>query len=59
MDEYVSIEQARPKLGELVDRARLAGDHLVIARNGRPAAVIVPLDWYDDAREALAPREAP
>ena len=43
MDEF-SIEEARPKLGEIVDRARLAGQSAVITRNGKAAAVLLPAD---------------
>jgi prevent-host-death family protein len=45
MDE-ASIEQARLKLGEIVDRARLADQFTVITRQGKPAAVVVSVDWY-------------
>lgn len=45
MDE-VSIENARPVLGEIVDKARLAGTHTTITRQGKPAAVVVSADWY-------------
>lgn len=46
--EEISIENARRNLGELVDRARLAGERTVITRQGRPAAVIVGYDWLLD-----------
>ncbi len=40
----ISLEDARAALGELVDRARLAGEPTVITRYGKLAAVLVPLD---------------
>ena len=46
MDE-ISIEKARPSLGEIVDRARLAGTPTMITRQGKPAAVIVSAEWYE------------
>ncbi len=52
MDE-ISIEEARPKLGELVDRARLAGQATVITRHGKPAAVIVPVGWHEEAEARM------
>jgi prevent-host-death family protein len=55
-DEYVTIEQARPKLGEYIDRARLAGEHIFVTRNGKVAAVIVPADWHEAAKRQI--REA-
>ena len=42
MDE-ISIEEARRKLGDIIDRARLAGQSTVITRHGKPAAVLVPV----------------
>lgn len=42
-----SIEEARRSLGEIVDRARLADQPTEITRQGKPAAVIVGVDWYD------------
>jgi prevent-host-death family protein len=49
----VQIEEARKTLGELVDRARLAGEPTLIMRNRRPGAVLVPVDWYEEAQAAL------
>jgi prevent-host-death family protein len=48
MDE-ISIEAARPKLGEIVDRARFTGQPTQITRTGKPAAVVVNADWYESA----------
>ena len=52
MDE-ASIETARAKLGEIVDRARLAGTPTLITRQGKPAAVVVSAAWYDSATGTL------
>jgi prevent-host-death family protein len=49
MDE-ASIEQARRKLGEIVDRARLADQFTTITRQGKPAAVVVSVEWFEVAR---------
>ena len=49
----VQIEEARKTLGELVDRARLAGEPTMILRNRRPGAVLVPVAWYEEAAAAL------
>jgi len=51
--ESLSIEDARRQLGELVDRARLAGEPTLIMRYRKPAAVIVSADWYERANKAL------
>ena len=42
----VNIEDARKILGELVDRARIADERVLIMRYNKPAAVIVGADWY-------------
>jgi prevent-host-death family protein len=51
--EQIGIEEARRQLGEIVDRARLAGTPTTITRQGKPAAVIVPFEWYKDAQTAV------
>ena len=50
----VSVQEARAKLGDLVDIARLAGEPTLITKHGRPAAVLVGADWYQEADECLA-----
>ena len=42
------IEEARKDLGGIVDRARYKGEHTVITRTGKGAAVIVPVEWYEE-----------
>jgi prevent-host-death family protein len=44
----VNIEDARKTLGELVDRARIAGEPVLITRYNKPAAVLVSADWYGE-----------
>ena len=53
MDE-MSIERARLKLGEVVDRARIADQFTTITRQGKPAGVVVSVDWLERTRAALA-----
>ncbi len=48
-----SVEQARIGLGDVIDRARLAGEPTLITRYGKPAAVVVSEDWYRLAEECL------
>jgi prevent-host-death family protein len=42
MGEQVNIYDAKTRLSQLVDRAE-AGEEIIIARGGRPAARLVPL----------------
>jgi prevent-host-death family protein len=59
--EAVSIEEASRTLDDLVDRARLAGEPSLITRHGKSAAVVVNVEWYGRADEALetAPADDP
>jgi hypothetical protein len=50
-----SVEEARADLGRLI-AAGAEGkldEHSPVSRHGRVGVVIVPLDWYRQAREAL------
>jgi prevent-host-death family protein len=51
------MQDARDNLRRYVDAAREDGQHTVIERYGRPAAVLVPVSWYiskgGDPREPL------
>ena len=42
----VNIEDARKILGDLVDRARIADEPVLIMRYDKQAAVLVGADWY-------------
>jgi prevent-host-death family protein len=42
MAEQANIDDAKTRLSQLVDRAE-AGEEIIIARGGRPAAKLVPL----------------
>ena len=42
----VNIEDARKILGDLVDRARIADEPVLIMRYNEQAAVLVGADWY-------------
>lgn len=48
--EQVNIQQAKARLSQLVARAE-AGEEIVIARAGRPAAMLVPLRTAPGARK--------
>jgi prevent-host-death family protein len=53
MEHEQNIEEARRVLGDIVDRAAIAGEHFTITRNGKPKAVIVGLDWYESAQALI------
>ncbi|MBT9537546.1 MAG: type II toxin-antitoxin system Phd/YefM family antitoxin [Thermodesulfovibrionales bacterium] len=52
MERAVTIEDARKKLGDLVEGARLRGDQYIISKKGKPAAAIVPLEIVKKHKEA-------
>jgi prevent-host-death family protein len=43
----MGIGDARPKLGEIIDRARFTGQPTLLTRQGAPGAVVVNADWYE------------
>lgn len=51
--QTIRLEEARAGLGDVIDRARLAGEPTLITRYGKPAAVVVSEDWYRLAEECL------
>jgi prevent-host-death family protein len=44
MKQTVGVTEARNKFGELVDQVRYRGDTVVLMKNGKPAAAIVPYE---------------
>lgn len=49
----VPFTEARSRLSELMDEVELRHEHLVITRNGRPAAVVLSADEYEALEETL------
>ncbi len=41
---FVNTVEARDNFAELIDRAALAGERIVITRHGEPMAALLPLD---------------
>lgn len=54
--KQVSIDKARPKLGDIVDRARFTGQATVITRHGAPAATVAPILSDGDRRDIAEAR---
>ena len=53
MPRTVPFTEARSRLSELVDEVEHKHEHLVITRNGRPAAVVLSADEYEALEETL------
>lgn len=51
MSETVPVADFRRRLSELLDSVVDRRDHVVITRNGRPAAAVVPIDEYEALEE--------
>lgn len=52
MGETVNIHEAKTHLSRLVDRAH-AGEEIILAKNGKPYAKLVPLDDLAPRRPGL------
>jgi prevent-host-death family protein len=54
MAEQVNIHAAKTHLSRLIERVE-AGEEIVIARAGRPVAMLVPLNWTRGPERSRAP----
>lgn len=53
------IAAARNVLGEVISRARYAGETTVLMNRGKEAAVVVPFEFYERALAALGEKAVP
>jgi prevent-host-death family protein len=53
MARTIPFTEARAKLSELLDEVETRLEHVVITRNGRPAAVLVPAEEQEILEETL------
>jgi len=53
MARTVPFTEARAKLTELLDEVNERHEHVVITRNGRPAAVVLSSEEYEALSETL------
>jgi prevent-host-death family protein len=49
----IPMTEARARLSELLDQLERQHEHIVITRNGRPLAVLVPSAEYESMEETL------
>lgn len=52
-EHRAKIAKARNVLGEVISRARFAGEATILMNRGKEAAVVVPFDFYERATAAL------
>ncbi len=48
MERKLSVSEARENFSELVEQVQHQGDAYIISRHGKPAAVVVPLEVYEN-----------
>jgi prevent-host-death family protein len=53
MDETVPVQEAREQFAQLLNGTQWQDKHIAITRHGKTAGVLVPPDWYEQARQAL------
>ena len=61
MAKIVPVREFRSRLSELLGDVADRRDHVLITRNGRPAAALVPFDEYEaleETAEILSDRDA-
>ncbi len=51
MAKTVPVRELRSNLSKLLSDVADRRDHVLVTRNGRPAAVLVPIDEYDALEE--------
>ena len=52
--KHVPVREFRSRLSELLDDVADRRDHILVTRNGRPAAALVPIDEYHALEETQA-----
>lgn len=52
-DRWVRSDEARAKLRNLLDEIAVEGSHVYVLRYDKPAAVLVPVEWYEARRREL------
>ena len=53
----VRSDEARRNLKALLNEVEYGGEHIVITRYNTPAVVMVPIDWYEQAKRRMAAQE--
>jgi prevent-host-death family protein len=58
-DRWVRSDEARRRLRNLVDEVEHDGAHIFVLRYNRPSAVIVPVEWYEQAKATISEGRQP
>lgn len=54
--KHIGSREAREGFRDLLDDVAMHGDHIQVERHGKPAAVIVPVEWYEQTKQAISGR---
>jgi prevent-host-death family protein len=54
----VSSDEARRSFRKLLNAVEHNGEHVTVLRYSMPAAVVVPVGWYEQAKQALSEETA-
>lgn len=52
-DEF-SADEARRHFADLLGVIKHGGTHVTVTRHGKPLAVVVPVDWYEQAKALIS-----
>jgi prevent-host-death family protein len=47
MDRVLGVTEARSRFGEIVDKVQYHGDTVVLEKNGKPAAALIPFALFE------------
>jgi prevent-host-death family protein len=47
MERVMGVTEARSRFGEIVDKVQYQGDTVVLEKNGRPAAALIPFALFE------------
>jgi prevent-host-death family protein len=50
MKDVVTITEAKAKLSEIVNRVHIRKDTVSITKKGKPAAILLPIEEYENLR---------
>ncbi|MGH7174881.1 MAG: type II toxin-antitoxin system Phd/YefM family antitoxin [Minisyncoccia bacterium] len=51
MSKSVPVRELRNELSHVIDQVADLREHVIVTRNGRPAAVLIPVDEYEALEE--------
>ena len=58
-DRWVRSDEARTRFRDLLDEVAHDEAHVYVLRYDKPAAVIVPVEWYEAAKRQIAAARGP